>query len=84
MNRRTTEEEVAWQLRDEEWQKMSGEELIELFMPHGFWEKIDFFLFWHLAFLWCIMHWKWYDDRTDSYSLREYLKTLLKGGRKWI
>jgi len=62
--------------------KMTDDELIDCFMPHGFWQKLDFWIFGcHL--LWNIIHWKWLDLRTDTYSFKEYWKSVwLKIRRK--
>lgn len=58
--------------------KMTDEELMDFFLPHGFWGRIDFFIFRHIHFLWCIYRWRWYDKRTDSYSLKAYIKSIFK------
>ena len=69
-NRPTLERQIAIS-------KMTDEECIDALIPHGFGGKLEFFIFCHFYFLWCIFRWKWYDKRTDSYSFKEYIKSLL-------
>ena len=61
MSRPTLAQQLAEKKREEELDKLSDEEVESLFLPHGFWGHIDFWLFGHLHFIfyliWGTVNW---------------------------
>ena len=55
MNRPTLAQQLAEKKREEEMDKLSDEEVESLFLPHGFWNRIDFWMFNHLHFIFSLM-----------------------------
>lgn len=62
--------------------KMSGEELVDCLMPHGFWQKVDFQLHWHFNFLWRVIHWNWFDVYEGMGDADKYRTWYIKLKRK--
>lgn len=56
MDRPTLEQQIAVS-------KMTDEECMEAFKPHGFQEKVDFWIFRHTYRIWQTIHWNWFDPR---------------------
>jgi len=81
MERPTLEEQIRVS-------KMTREELIDLFRPHGFWQKVSFWMHWHCESLWHIVRWKWNDMWEGTEDADKYrcwaikLKRKLFGGNK--
>jgi len=51
MNRPTLAQQLAEEKWEEELNKLSDAEVEALFLPHGFWEHVDFWLFDHIHFI---------------------------------
>jgi len=45
--------------------KMTDEECVYALMPHGFWQRLDFWIFCHCEFLWNLIHWNWFNIYND-------------------
>lgn len=71
MGRPTLAQQLLSKKREEELNKLSDEEVKSLFLPHGLWEHVDFWLFNHLHFIfhliWGTVNWlKPYDLDTHT------------------
>lgn len=64
--------------------KMTKEELIDCLMPHGFRQKIDFWIFCHCEFLWHVIRWKWFDVWEGSENADKYRPWYIKLKRKFF
>ena len=75
MNRPTLESQIRLS-------KMSEDELKDLFLPHGFWQKLDHQIFLHFESLWEIIHWNWFDIWEGSEDANKYRSWGIKIKRK--
>ena len=81
MTRPTLEEQIRIS-------KMTEEEWIEALLPHGFWQRLDFWMHNYLLLLWRIIHWDWFDVFEGLEDVDKYrpwymkLKIKLFGGNK--
>ena len=72
-NRPTLKEQI-------EVSKMTDEEIVDLFLPHGFWEKLDFWMCFHCLIIWRLANWNWFNVWTNEKSFVKFAK---HGFREW-
>lgn len=62
--------------------KMTDEECVKALMPHGFWQRANFWIFNHCRLLWCIIRWNWFDAFGGMEDADKYRPWYIKLKRK--